>query len=228
MGPRGGAALERASLAGAGARSTARARARRFKRSRKAGASPLAAAASSTPIVLSQAPRAEPASAALTRWRLAAAAGREAGSAPSDIPSLLRTRWGLTLERCRNGRTGHWTIEVGSCRVPFPSGSGAGPSRAGSGTSRKDPPLRRTIGAKASISAALFVLVAPEAGGVRITALNKAATQAGLVQGELLSNARSKVLDLQVRDADPAADRAALEKLGLWCLRYTPRHLGVG
>ena len=71
----------------------------------------LAAAASSTPIVLSQAPRAEPASAALTRWRLAAAAGREPGSAQPDVPSLLRTRWGLTLERCRNGRTGHWTIE---------------------------------------------------------------------------------------------------------------------
>jgi protein ImuA len=71
----------------------------------------LAAAASSTPIVLSQAPRAEPASAALSRWRLAAAAGREPGSTQPDIPSLLCTRWGLTLERCRNGRTGHWTIE---------------------------------------------------------------------------------------------------------------------
>jgi protein ImuA len=71
----------------------------------------LAAASSSTPIVLSQAPRAEPASAALTRWRIAAAPTREPGSTQSDTPSLLRTRWSLTLERCRNGRTGHWTIE---------------------------------------------------------------------------------------------------------------------
>ena len=38
----------------------------------------------------------------------------------------------------------------------------------------------------------------------------------------MLSNARSKVLDLQSRDADPAADAAALRKLALWCLRYTP------
>ncbi len=67
-----------------------------------------------------------------------------------------------------------------------------------------------------------LVLVAQGAGGARISALNAAAAHAGLTQGELLSNARSKVLDLQVRDADPAADAAALEKLGLWCVRYTP------
>jgi protein ImuB len=53
-------------------------------------------------------------------------------------------------------------------------------------------------------------------------ALNRAATASGLVAGELLSNARSKILDLQSRDADPAADDAALRKLALWCLRYTP------
>ena len=38
----------------------------------------------------------------------------------------------------------------------------------------------------------------------------------------MLSNARSKVRDLQTRDADPAADAAALRRLALWCLRYTP------
>jgi protein ImuB len=67
-----------------------------------------------------------------------------------------------------------------------------------------------------------LALVAQGTGGARISALNAAAARAGLTQGELLSNARSKVLDLQVRDADPAADAAALEKLGLWCVRYTP------
>ena len=56
----------------------------------------------------------------------------------------------------------------------------------------------------------------------RIAALNRAAQHAGLAEGELLSNARSKVLDLQTRDADPAADAAALRRLALWCLRYTP------
>jgi protein ImuB len=67
-----------------------------------------------------------------------------------------------------------------------------------------------------------FALVAPGKGGPRLVALNRAATASGLVAGELLSNARSKILDLQSRDADPAADDAALRKLALWCLRYTP------
>ena len=67
-----------------------------------------------------------------------------------------------------------------------------------------------------------LALVAPGKGGARIVSLNRAARQGGLTEGELLSNARSKVLDLQSRDADPAADAAALRKLALWCLRYTP------
>jgi hypothetical protein len=48
--------------------------------------------------------------------------------------------------------------------------------------------------------------VAPGKGGARILACNKAARRQGLAVGDLLSNARSKVLDLQARDADPAAD----------------------
>jgi protein ImuB len=67
-----------------------------------------------------------------------------------------------------------------------------------------------------------FALVAPGKGGPRLVALNRAATASGLAAGELLTNARSKVLELQSRDADPAADDAALKQLALWCLRYTP------
>jgi protein ImuB len=67
-----------------------------------------------------------------------------------------------------------------------------------------------------------LVLVAPGVGGARVVALNRAAQRGGVVANELLSNARSKVLDLQTRDADPAADAAALRKLALWCLRYAP------
>ena len=40
--------------------------------------------------------------------------------------------------------------------------------------------------------------------------------------GDLVSNARSKVLDLQTREADPAADAEALRRLALWALRYSP------
>jgi len=80
----------------------------------------------------------------------------------------------------------------------------------------------QTSGARAEPAHRPLVLVAPGKGGTRIVSLNRAARQGGLVEGELLSNARSKVLDLQVRDADPVADAAALRRLALWCLRYAP------
>ena len=66
------------------------------------------------------------------------------------------------------------------------------------------------------------MLVAPGKGGQRIVALNRVARRSGLIAGDLLSNARSKVLDLQVRQADPAADAAALNRLALWAMRYAP------
>jgi protein ImuB len=67
-----------------------------------------------------------------------------------------------------------------------------------------------------------LVLVHAGSGGARVVALNRAAQRAGLTIGDLLSNARSKVLELQTRDADPRADREALDKLALWAMRYTP------
>jgi len=67
-----------------------------------------------------------------------------------------------------------------------------------------------------------LVLVSPGKGGQRIVCLNKAARAGGLSLGELLSNARSKVLDLQVCDADPTADADALRKLALWAMQYAP------
>ncbi|TWT05962.1 DUF6504 family protein [Reyranella sp. CPCC 100927] len=92
-------------------------------------------------------------------------------------------------------------------------------------------PIARLLRAAAKPSAAPsdtvdpgrpLVLVSSGAGGARIVALNGAAWRGGLAVGDLLSNARSKVLDLQSRDADPAADDTALRRLALWCLRYTP------
>jgi protein ImuB len=90
-------------------------------------------------------------------------------------------------------------------------------------------PIARLLSAQASGAQAdpvdprrPLVLVAPAKGGARIVCLNRAARQGGIVQGELLSNARSKMLDLQTRDTDPAADAATLQRLALWCLRYAP------
>src|SRR5262245_799543 len=67
-----------------------------------------------------------------------------------------------------------------------------------------------------------LVLVTPGKGGPRIVSLNTAARNGGLSLGELLSNARSKILDLQVCDADPITDAKALQKLALWAMQYSP------
>ena len=67
-----------------------------------------------------------------------------------------------------------------------------------------------------------FVLTVVAAGGPRIAALNAAAEAAGLANGDLLADARAKAEFLQVGDADPATDDAALRRLALWATRYTP------
>src|SRR5580700_6360663 len=67
-----------------------------------------------------------------------------------------------------------------------------------------------------------FVLTVVATGGPRIAALNAAAEILGLATGDLLADARAKAEFLQVRDADPAADDAALRRLALWATRYTP------
>src|SRR5580658_8587000 len=67
-----------------------------------------------------------------------------------------------------------------------------------------------------------FVLAVVATGGPRIAALNAAAEDLGLAIGDLLADARAKAEFLQVRDADPAADDAALRRLALWATRYTP------
>jgi protein ImuB len=90
-------------------------------------------------------------------------------------------------------------------------------------------PLARLLRAQASCAPAdrvdfgrPLVLVAEGKGGARIVTLNRAARDAGLRCGELLSNARSKVDGLNAREANPAADAAALRSLALACLRYAP------
>src|SRR5262249_19135620 len=43
-----------------------------------------------------------------------------------------------------------------------------------------------------------------------------------IAAGDQLADARAKAALLQVRDAEPAADDAALRRLALWATRYTP------
>jgi protein ImuA len=66
----------------------------------------LAAAASGAPFILLRPPATTGTSAAATRWRIAAApAGRD------RFGTFAFCRWSVALERCRNGRPGHWLLE---------------------------------------------------------------------------------------------------------------------
>jgi protein ImuA len=66
----------------------------------------LAAAPPATPLVLLRASNAAGVSAAATRWRIATAP-----AAHDRFGAFASPRWRVALERCRNGRPGHWLVE---------------------------------------------------------------------------------------------------------------------
>jgi protein ImuB len=71
-------------------------------------------------------------------------------------------------------------------------------------------------------SAAPFALIAESAQAPRITAINRAAAQAGVRPGMALADARALYPELAVAPADPAGDLACLERLALWSQRWGP------
>lgn len=83
--------------------------------------------------------------------------------------------------------------------------------------------LRRSLGAGAPARHEPLVLVAHDGRRRAIHAVDAAARRLGLHPGLPVAEARARIPDLQLRDADPAADAAGLHRLGLWCLRrYSP------
>jgi protein ImuA len=66
----------------------------------------LAAVDAGLPLLLLRPSQNLESSAAVTRWRIAAAPG-----ARDRFGSYVRARWRLKLERCRNGRPGEWVVE---------------------------------------------------------------------------------------------------------------------
>ena len=150
-----------------------------------------------------------------------ALARRQRRTAARDRFGLIaRSRWRLTLERCRNGRPGEWMVEYDHVAHRFSLAAALA-----------DPALSRSAGEQAianhhSVAPVdphePFVLAVAAAGGPRIAALNEAAEAAGLALGETLADARAKAGHVQVRAVDPTADDAALRRLALWATRYTP------
>ena len=67
-----------------------------------------------------------------------------------------------------------------------------------------------------------FALVTPGRRGPVLWAVNREAGTKGLSPGMRLADARALLADLVTARADPAADRRGLERLALWCNRFTP------
>ena len=67
-----------------------------------------------------------------------------------------------------------------------------------------------------------FVLVEKIRGAMRLTAVDIAALRLGLVPGLTLADARARVPELAVFDADPSNDAALLDWLADACDRYSP------
>ena len=67
-----------------------------------------------------------------------------------------------------------------------------------------------------------FALLVSEAGTRRLVAVNEAAQALGLRPGQKAADAMALVPDLVTADHDPQADRAALEALSDWCVRFSP------
>src|SRR5436305_502066 len=66
------------------------------------------------------------------------------------------------------------------------------------------------------------IVVAKQNNALQIYALNDASARLGLEVGLPLANARAVCPDIQVFDADEAADTQALNAIADWCDRFTP------
>lgn len=82
--------------------------------------------------------------------------------------------------------------------------------------------LRRRLGAAGPDIAVPLVLVSQTGRRREVAAANVAALKAGLRVGMPATKAQALVKELVIQHADPEADAAALERLAVWALRYSP------
>ena len=84
---------------------------------------------------------------------------------------------------------------------------------------RRNPPKSSGLALEAETP---FAFVEKVKGALRLTAVDRQAQAFGLVPGLALADARARMPELLVFDADDHADRDWLEHLAESCLRYTP------
>lgn len=83
-------------------------------------------------------------------------------------------------------------------------------------------PTDRIVRRSPALGEAPLVLIEPVKAALRLYALNDAAEKLGLKEGMPLADVRAMYPGIAARDADPAADHAALENIADWFDRYTP------
>jgi protein ImuB len=67
-----------------------------------------------------------------------------------------------------------------------------------------------------------FVLATPVRGRKLIKAVNGHAAAQGVATGMVLADAKAVLPALQVFDEEPGLAGQLLQKLAVWCIRYTP------
>ena len=67
-----------------------------------------------------------------------------------------------------------------------------------------------------------MAIIASGSGGWRVTGVNACARALGVAAGEALADMRARVPEIDVREAAPAEDRAALERLARWTMAFSP------
>jgi len=89
-------------------------------------------------------------------------------------------------------------------------------------TRRAGTPPKSANGAKADRSKPPFALIEQGAHGLIIAAANETAHARGVHAGLAFTDARARVPDLNFEEIDCTADDAALKRLALWLVRYSP------
>ncbi|WP_235519228.1 MULTISPECIES: DNA polymerase Y family protein [unclassified Caulobacter] len=136
------------------------------------------------------------------------------------ILSVWCPNWPITTWRRRNpcGGSAEVTGPLRAYGAPPPEGEdgrrtpsspsgGGGCEASGGGKPSPEPP---------------FALLVSDHGTRRLAAVDERARALGLSAGQKAADALALVPDLVTADHDPAADRAALEALSDWCVRFSP------
>src|SRR5207253_8593996 len=112
-----------------------------------------------------------------------------------------------------------WLPRLPTDRIRRKFTRGAAPASEALRDTSSDPSSSDALSAPLS---APCIVVAKHHNALQISALNDAAAGLGLEIGLPLANARAVCPDIQVFDADEAADTEALNHIADWCDRFTP------